>query len=393
MKKYISILFVGVLLFSLFSVSTVTAGNLETKMFGDYAYIVSDDVASIVDVDTDISGDVVIPSSIEGYPVTSIGERAFDKCDQIVTLKIPAGVTYIEQGAFEKCASLTKFIVAFGNKAFCTRDGVLFSKDITTLICYPPAKSGTTFAVPDGVKKVDMLAFAYGPHLEKITVADGVESLGDRAFYQCTALKQIVFGVGLTKIGEETFAHCSALSSVKIPNSVKSVGMAAFAECSKLSEVTIGRGLTSLSGTLFLNCTALTSVAIPDNVTSIAASAFSRCSTLQRITIPKGVTSVGSYAFLDCDNLKTISYTGSEAQRSAIVIGSKNEAMDAAQWQYEAPSAPPSPEDTSVGPQPISGPDSNVIWGWVMIGGIAAVLAAVVVVVIIALVKGIKQRK
>ncbi len=393
MKKYISILLAGVLLFSLFSMGTFTvSAALENKTFEEYVYVVVDEMATIIDVQTDISGEVVIPSSIEGYPVTGIDDRAFDECDQIVTLKIPSVVTYIGEGAFEECASLTKFIVGFGNKAFCARDGVLFNKDTTTLICYPPAKADTAFAIPDGVKKVDTMAFAYAPYLEQITVADGVQSLGDQAFYRCTGLKQITFGTGLTKIGEETFAHCTALTSITIPNSVKSVGMAAFAECSKLSDVTVGRGLTSLNGTLFLNCTALKTIALPDNLTTITGSAFSGCSALESITIPKSVVHIGSYAFFGCDNLKTVSYTGSEAERNDLMIGAKNEAVNAAQWQYGAPSAEPPAGDTSVGPQPISGPDSNVIWGWVIIGGIMAVLTAALAAVIVSLVKGIKQR-
>ncbi len=394
MKKYISILLASVLFFSLFSASafTVSAG-FENKTFGKYIYTVpTENEVTIIDVQTDISGEVVIPSSIEGNKVTAIDTRAFDDCDKIVSLKIPAGVNFIGEAAFEKCTSLTKFIVAFGNNHFCTRDGVLFNKETTKLICYPPAKADTTYAIPDSVKKVDTAALAYASHLERVTVADSVQSLGDQAFYQSAKLNGITFGTGLTKVGAEAFAHCNALTSITIPNSVTSLGVSAFEECGKLSDVAIGRRLTTLSGTLFLNCTALKTVALPDNVTAISASAFSGCSGLESITIPKSVTSIGVYAFRGCDSLKTIAYTGSEAERNTLMIGSKNEAVDAAQWQYNAPSAEPSPEDMSVGPQPIPGPDSNVIWAWVIIGGIVVVLIAVVVVVIIALVKGIKQR-
>lgn len=395
MKKYISILLAGVLLVALFSMSTFTvSAGLENKTFGKYTYVVVDDMATIIDVKTDISGEVVIPSSIEGYPVTGIDERSFDKCDQIVTLKIPAAVTYIGDTAFERCTSLTKFIVGFGNTAFCTRDGVLFSKDTTTLVCYPPNKQDKVFAIPDGVEEVDTMAFAYVPHLEQITVADSVKSVGDQAFYQCSGLKQITFGTGLTKIGEEAFAQCTALTSFTIPNSVKRLGMAAFSECSNLSKVTVGRGLNRITDTLFLKCTALKTVELPDNVTAISGSAFSGCSALESITIPKNVTEIGSYAFYRCEALKTVLYTGSEAERETVVIGAKNEALaNVAQWQYDAPSAEPSPADTSVGPQPIAGHDSNVIKAWVIIGGIMAVLAAALVLVIVALVKGIKQHK
>lgn len=393
MKKHLSLLFASVLLFSLLFTSTFTvSAGFENKVFEEYVYVVIDGMVTIINVDTDISGEVVIPSFIEGYPVTGIDDRSFDNCDQIVTLKIPASVTYIGEAAFEECTSLTEFIVSFGNKTFCAYDGVLYTKDTTKLICYPPGKKNTEFAIPDGVKKVDTAAFAHASHLKRITVADGVESLGTQAFYGCTRLKQITFGLGLTEIGEEAFAHCSALASITIPNSVKSVGVSAFQECSKLSDVTIGRGLTRLSGTLFLNCTALKTVELPDNVTAVSASAFSKCRSLKSITISKSLTSIGSYAFFGCDNLKTILYSGSEADRSAIVVGAKNEVLNTAKWQYSAPSVAQPPDDTSVGPQPIGEQGSNVTRSWAMIGGAAAVLAAAIIVLIVVLVKGIKAR-
>ncbi len=394
MKKHISVLLAGVLLFSLFFASTFTvSAGFENKTFEEYTYTVpTENEATIIDVQTDISGEVVIPSSIEGNKVTAIDTRAFDNCDKITTLKIPAGVNFIGEAAFEECTSLTKFIVAFGNKDFCTHGGVLFDKDATTLICYPPAKEDTVYAIPDTVEKVETAALAYTFLLEQVTVADSVKSLGDQAFYQSSALQEITFGTGLTKIGEAAFAHCGALTSVTIPNSVTSVGVSVFEECGKLANVSIGRGLTDLSGTMFLNCTALKTIALPDNVTTVNASAFSGCNNLESITIPKSVTGIGAYAFRGCDALKTIAYTGTEAQRSALVIGSRNEIMDTAQWQYGAPSAEPSPEDTSVGPQPIGGPDGNVIRAYVLIGALAAVLAAACAVVIVALVKGVKQR-
>lgn len=394
MKKCVSIMLAVILPVTLLSMGTftVTAGY-EEKLFGDYTYNVIEEEISIVDVDTAVSGDVVIPSSIEGLPVTSIGDRAFDKCDQMVTLKIPSGVTAIGEAAFEECTGLTKFIVGATSKAYCARDGVLFNKDRTTLVCYPAGKTDTAYAVPDGVTSVDTAAFGWASYLESVTVADGVKKLSERAFAACSALRRVTFGVGLTEIGVEAFADCTALEAVTIPNSVTSVGRAAFSECGKLSEVTFGSGLTSLNGTLFLNCTSLKTVAIPDNVTSIVSSAFAGCSNLETITIPDSVTGIGAYVFYGCESLKTVLYTGSEAEKNALVIGAKNEPLSAAEWQYNAPSAEPSAEDTSVGPQPIAGPDSNVLWWWVMIGGIAVVLTAAAVTLIVILAKGIKARK
>lgn len=51
--------------------------------------------------------DVVIPSEIDGVPVTTIGEGAFAYCKFIESITIPESVTKIEDFAFEECTSLT----------------------------------------------------------------------------------------------------------------------------------------------------------------------------------------------------------------------------------------------------------------------------------------------
>lgn len=393
MKRCVSVLLTGILLLTLLS-ATVCASteDLEEKHYGDFTYTVANKEISIVNVSATVSGDVVIPASIEGYPVTSISDTAFDRCKQMVTLKIPSKVEAIGEGAFEECLALTAFIVGFGNKAFCAREGVLYNKDRTTLLCYPPAKENTEFSIPDGVTSVDMVAFEWSSKLERVTVADSVVKLGERAFHGSTALKQITFGTGLTQIGVQAFSGCVALESFPIPNSVTSVGRAAFSNCSALQTVTFGRALTKIDGTMFANCTSLKSVAIPENVKSILSSAFMGCSALETVTLPSRLTSIGAYAFYKCDNLKTVGFTGSDTDKDKLTIGAKNETLDVAEWQYNATPAAPSAGDTSVGPQPIAGPDSNVVRAWVLIGGLAALLTVAIVLLIAVLIKGIKAR-
>ena len=105
------------------------------------------------------------------------------------------------------------------------------------------------------------------------------------------------------------------------------------------------------------------------------------------------VDKISNYAFYNCDKLGTALYTGSKTESDALVIGAKNDTLNAAEWQYDATPVSAPERDTSVGPQPLGGPDSNIIWGWVLIGGFIAVLTVAIVVMIAVLVKGVKQRK
>ena len=88
-----------------------------------FSYDVIDGEARIIYVEPTISGDIIIPSTLDGFPVTSIGEWAFQCCDNLTSIKIPSGVTSIENGAFYCCYSLTSItipnsVTSIGDKAF-----------------------------------------------------------------------------------------------------------------------------------------------------------------------------------------------------------------------------------------------------------------------------------
>ena len=105
MKKILSvILTLSVILLSL-PLSVVTASAATS---GYYIYSVSNGKAEITDVTTSISGSVTIPSTLGGYPVTSIGDDAFSWSDSLTSVTIPDSVTSIGSYAFANCERLYK---------------------------------------------------------------------------------------------------------------------------------------------------------------------------------------------------------------------------------------------------------------------------------------------
>jgi hypothetical protein len=58
-------------------------------------------------------GNPIIPATINGLPVTRIGDFAFSGRTKLTSITIPTGVTYIGDAAFSYCASLTS--VTIGN--------------------------------------------------------------------------------------------------------------------------------------------------------------------------------------------------------------------------------------------------------------------------------------
>ncbi len=156
-------------------------------------------------------GDLVIPSSLGGCPVTRIGDCAWDWCPQLtsVTLPatltdidewafsdcsglamvtIPAGVTNIGVGVFAMCSGLTEIKVETGNKQYADKDGVLFTRSGDKLLQCPGGKAGA-YTVPSGVKGIRGSAFEGCIALTSVTLPESVTVIGASVFYYCNALK------------------------------------------------------------------------------------------------------------------------------------------------------------------------------------------------------------
>ncbi len=216
---------------------------------------------SVTGIGTATDTDIVIPSTYEGKPVTSIGSYAFGSC-----------------------SSLTLYSLMYygtSNKTFS-----LNGQAVTELV------------IPNTVTSIPSFAFYYCTNITSVTIPNSVISIGDEAFY-----------------------FCSSLTSVTIPDSVTSIGVSAFYGCSSLTSVTIPNSVTSIGVFAFDGCSSLTSVTIPDSVTSIGDEAFRGCSSLTSVTIGNSVTSIGYRAFNGCNSLANINFNGTVAQWKAIKKG------------------------------------------------------------------------
>jgi len=117
--------------------------------------------------------------------LTSIGNGAFSGCSSLISLTLPAGLTTIGNGAFYGCRSLSSLKVSEENRFFRSVDGVLFTADGKTLVCYPAAKDGSEYTVPEGVEHIGDFAFMWCDSLKTITFPASVERVGDDAFKEC----------------------------------------------------------------------------------------------------------------------------------------------------------------------------------------------------------------
>ena len=191
-----------------------TIPNTDATDNSAFTYVNHGDSIEITGFNNSVS-DVVIPSEIEGLPVTaisvgafylsaitsieipdtvtSIGEMAFLGCTSLKSVKLSTGVAKIEKNAFGSCSALQEIQVAKDNPNFSSLNGVLYSKKQDTLVIYPAAKTDAAYTIPSGVTSVAMYAFSENPYLETLTIPNSLIKVGDSAFYNCKNLRAVSY--------------------------------------------------------------------------------------------------------------------------------------------------------------------------------------------------------
>ena len=301
------------------------------------------------------SVDVIGRSALEGCPISNIslncsqiGERAFSGCYDLQNITFSDDLKSISSQAFAN-ASVQKFVLPDGaelqdgalsvvntngfevhdtNEKYAVKDGVLFSKDMKTLIAYPcrDDSESSVYTVPDGVEVIAPHAFDTAWSLTEIILPDTVKEIGDYAFYQ------------------------SGLKKIKLPDSVKTIKEGAFTYCQSLESVDLGK-VEKIEAHAFQNCGEF-NLTLPDTVTNIEPLAFAnsdikleadgKYKTVNGVlftddgktlvyypkylqdevyTIPEGVESISDMAFASNGSVKCVNIPASLADIGEKGIG------------------------------------------------------------------------
>ena len=258
--------------------------------------------------------DVTIPDGVE-----SIEAAAFSQCGSLEQILLPASLTRLDNAVFSYCAKLREIRVDPANPAFCSEDGVLFSKDKAELIQYPCAKAGA-YRVPEQATFLQDAAFAECSGLTEITIPEGspIADAPDLQYWfdSCSALERIripqsstryesVDGVLYNEDKTEILLYPRGRAGAyQIPKGVTHVGDNAFSECDGLTDVTIPEGVTGVGVGAFYGCEKLKTVSFPESLTYIDNWSFMGCESLEEVSLQAKVGWIGEAAFSGCGSVK-----------------------------------------------------------------------------------------
>jgi len=279
-------------------------------------YVIPDTVTS---VGYNTFGNSMVEKITIGKGITSLGYFAFDSCPNLTTVIFSEKIMDISVYAFDECGKLAEFIMDENNPWFKTQDGVLYNKNMTTLVLYPLAKPGA-FTIPDSVNDLLYSPFSGRTKITSCTLGHGIRTLPQASFFWCPELTEVILNEELEEYEQMAIGACDKLTKIEISaNSSRfvSVDGILFSKDKKTivaypsgkeGEYKLPAEVTTIGGGAFAGAH-FEQMKVGSTVTKIEGYAFYR-SHLKNLYIDESVTYIGSMAMCWCENLQYVTYTG-----------------------------------------------------------------------------------
>ncbi|MBR3269408.1 MAG: leucine-rich repeat domain-containing protein [Oscillospiraceae bacterium] len=239
-------------------------GEAEEKVYNGMVYEISEDGTSVTIMycTDDLPAELVIPSEIDGLPVTGFSQMAFYNRENLTSVTIPETVTSFGMQTFLSCKNLK------------------------------------TVNLPAGLTSIDEGAFAMCTSLESITLPDGLKEIGNLVFSGCTALKEINIPASVDTFGEPAFGETPWLEAKKAENPLVVVNDILLC-CDGTEHVTVPEGVKAIAPYAFgwESKSPLTEIDLPDSLTRLMYVAFAYCPNLKTIHYSENLTDIERFAF------------------------------------------------------------------------------------------------
>lgn len=296
-------------------------------------YKITDTVTHKVSVVSEVNGDprynvkpsdtVSIPEVVTNagvdYTVTAIGYRAFYFCPDITWVRMPKTIASIGTYAFTSSTGIEAFEIAEGGASFVSEDGVLYNAAKTSLVLFPPQKTGV-WTCPATIATIGNDGLSKAKISNIIFPSNSVlSSIGNGAFTLCKNLQSISFPATVTKLGNQAFYGCSSLKTIDLPAALTTMGSYVFYGCDSLSAINVDSACLKYSSdegvlyngdktTLILYPLAKTSASytVADSTKIIDDYAFYNNPHLNSLSLPAGITEIKTAGISVLPNLLSL---------------------------------------------------------------------------------------
>lgn len=266
-------------------------GKNTTKLEVPATVTVRNHVLDVTGIERTAFRNLSVDSIILPPSVTTIDGWAFEGCQKLTYVNLPATLEEIPQGCFAGCTKLSKIalpggISKIGNEAFSGCNGL------------------TDLELPELLREVGTDAFKRCKNLERVVFNGPLDKIWLDAFVGCTKLKEVVFKGAIGNLNG--FAGCTSLEKVVLPEGLQTIESGVFKGCTNLKEITIPQSVREMGQSVFDGCSSLKEVVLPAAMPYMQFWLFQNCSSLERLTIGEGLKNIGGSVLDGCRSLRRI---------------------------------------------------------------------------------------
>ena len=285
--------------------------------------------------------EIVLPESL-----AVIGENAFNSCERLETLRIPANVAQLGASptlpsptVFVDCDALKTFEIASENKAFRSDDGMLLSSDGASIYDVVADRGRSVLKIPEGVvhfpgrgrhlgdaakvvfpdsaNSIPATVFQGYPNLTSVTVSKNMREIGAHSFRKCPRLAEVVLRSNATIVNENAFSFCAPNLTIRVEEEEAQATQAASSqETAETKRADIFARAKADGGNAIIKSVYdknATTLEIPEKldglaVVTIGADAFAEMRELRTVRLPSSLQTISRGAFRNCAKLENIEF-------------------------------------------------------------------------------------
>lgn len=338
---------------------TVTDNNLEFRLYDEFAVLSESKDREVTEVE--------IPSEINGLPVVGSVGSPFGRCRNLKRIILPDTFEHFEwfdfvcttvvsvtdsfTGAAQSgtivsntissskkasdsdvlIPSVAEVVISETNPYYTSVDGIVYSKDMKTLVGCPPAKEIKEIKIPEQTERINDYAFFGCINLENAVIPQNIEHINNGAFLACTNLKSIEFPGSIKTISGEMCYGCESLTDVVFNGKIEKIGYGAFGECHALEFFDIPDTVIYIGSYAFENCRCIKDI---DGVYYVGNWVVGSSEDVETVDIKAGAVGIAEASFFTRSNMSYINVPSSVQYLGYMTFGQLSSSKSSARMDY-----------------------------------------------------------